>query len=74
MTNFFDSVNIDEGDFNLPGWVGAVGAARFKEDDQGYLKVSYFIDKKALRSYPHGRAKCRNDRRLLRSATLSLKM
>ena len=52
MTNFFDSVNIDDGDFNLPGWVGAVGAARFKEDDQGYLKVAYFIDKKRAEKLP----------------------
>lgn len=43
MTDFFDSFNIDEGDFCFPSWIGAVGAAKLKEDDQGYLKVSYFI-------------------------------
>lgn len=44
MTEFFDSFNIDDGDFTLPTWVGAVGAANLKEDDKGYLKVHYFID------------------------------
>ena len=43
MTDFFDSFNIDDGDFTLPTWVGAVGAAKLKEDDRGYLKVQYFI-------------------------------
>lgn len=43
MTEFFDSFNIDEADFTLPTWVGAVGAARLKEDKDGYLKVHWFI-------------------------------
>lgn len=46
MTDFFDSFNIDDGDFTLPTWVGAVGAARLKEDDRGYLKVQYFLDQR----------------------------
>ena len=45
LTEFFDSFNIDDGDFTLPTWIGAVGAARLKEDDKGYLKVQYFISK-----------------------------
>lgn len=43
MTELFDSFNIDEGDFNFVGWIGAVGAARLKEDENGYLKVAWFI-------------------------------
>ena len=43
MTEFFDSFNIDEADFTLPTWVGAVGAAKLKEDENGYLKVARFI-------------------------------
>lgn len=43
MTDFFDSFNIDDGDFTLPTWIGAVGAAKLKEDDKGYLKVQYFL-------------------------------
>lgn len=52
MTDFFDSFNIDDGDFTLPTWIGAVGAARLKEDDQGYLKVHYFINKDRAEKLP----------------------
>ena len=53
MTDFFDSFNIDDGDFTLPTWIGAVGAARLKEDDKGYLKVQYFIDEDRAEKLPH---------------------
>ena len=44
MTVFFDSFpEIREGDFNFLAWVGAEGAANFGEDDQGYLKVKWFL-------------------------------
>lgn len=52
MTDFFDSFNIDDGDFTLPTWVGAVGAAKLKEDDQGYLKVQYFISEGRAEKLP----------------------
>ena len=52
MTDFFDSFNIDDGDFTLPTWIGAVGAARLKEDDKGYLKVQYFIDEDRAEKLP----------------------
>ena len=52
MTDFFDSFNIDDGDFTLPTWVGAVGAARLKEDDKGYLKVQYFINEDRAEKLP----------------------
>ena len=52
MTNFFDSFNIDDGDFTLPTWIGAVGAARLKEDDRGYLKVQYFLDRDRAEKLP----------------------
>lgn len=52
MTEFFDSFNIDDGDFTFPTWIGAVGAARLKEDDQGYLKIAWFINKKKAESLP----------------------
>lgn len=44
-TSFFDSTNVEDGNFNLLTWTGAVGAARFKEDENGFLKVHYYIDK-----------------------------
>ena len=52
MTDFFDSFNIDDGDFTLPTWIGAVGAAKLKEDDKGYLKVQYFISEDRAEKLP----------------------
>ena len=52
MTDFFDSFNIDDGDFTLPTWVGAVGAAKLKEDDRGYLKVQYFLSQERAEKLP----------------------
>lgn len=52
MTSFFDSTGIEDGNFNFPTWVGAVGAARFKEDENGYLKVGYYMDKKRAEKLP----------------------
>jgi hypothetical protein len=54
-TQLFDSTGIREGDFTLPGWVGAVGAARFKEDENGYLKVAYYLDQKRAERLPEWR-------------------
>lgn len=52
MTSFFDSFNVEEGNFNFMTWIGAVGAARLKEDENGYLKVSYFISKSRAANLP----------------------
>lgn len=52
MTDFFDSFNIDEGDFNFPTWVGAVGAAKLVEDENGYLKVRWFISESKAERLP----------------------
>lgn len=52
MTDLFDSFNIDEGDFNFPTWVGAVGAAKLIEDENGYLKVRYFISESKAEKLP----------------------
>lgn len=52
MTDFFDSFNIDDGDFTFPTWIGAVGAARLKEDEKGYLKVQYFISEDRAEKLP----------------------
>lgn len=51
-TQFFDSFNVEEGNFNLLTWIGAIGAARLKEDENGYLKVSWFIDKQKAEKLP----------------------
>lgn len=45
MTQFFDAFpSIREGDFNFLTWVGAMGAADFGEDENGYLKVKWWLD------------------------------
>lgn len=45
MTSFFDAFpEITFGDFNFLSWIGAEGAAMFKEDDKGYTQVNYFLD------------------------------
>ena len=45
MTSFFDSFPaIDDGDFNFAKWIGAVGAANFTLDENGYTKIKWFIE------------------------------
>lgn len=52
MSALFDSFGIEPGNFLFPTWIGAIGAARLKEDDQGYLKVAYFLSPKKAESLP----------------------
>lgn len=44
MTVFFDAFpDIQEGNFDFVSWIGAEGAANFKEDESGFLKVGRFL-------------------------------
>lgn len=44
LTQFFDGFkDIRDGDFNMQGWIGKVGACHVKHDDRGRAKISYFI-------------------------------
>ena len=43
MTEFYDAFDIEFGDQNILGWVGATGAVKLAEDEQGYLKVKRLI-------------------------------
>lgn len=53
MTQFFDSfIDIGEGNFNFVEWVGAIGAANFKEDESGYLRVGYWISSERAYNLP----------------------
>ena len=45
LTQFFDSFGIDDGDFNLAGYVGRAGGVNVKHDDDGRAKISYFLSK-----------------------------
>ena len=52
LTSFFDSFGIHEGDFNMQGWIGKVGAAQVKMDDQGRPKIQYLISRKKQDDLP----------------------
>lgn len=53
MTQFFDAFpEIDDGDFNFLSWVGAEGAAFFKEDSNGYTQIGYFIPPSRAKDLP----------------------
>lgn len=44
MTAFFDAFpTIGEGNFDFATWSGALGAANFGTDENGYLKVKWFL-------------------------------
>lgn len=52
-TQFFDAFpDIPDGDFNFLAWTGAEGAAMFGEDENGYLKVRWWIDSERARNLP----------------------
>lgn len=42
-TELFDSFGINRGNGNLLEWIGAMGAAKLIEDENGYLKVKRFL-------------------------------
>lgn len=52
LTQWYDCTGIEEGNFNYLTWAGAMGAARFKEDENGYLKIGYYIDAKRAEKLP----------------------
>lgn len=52
MTEFYDSFDVDFGDQNVLGWIGAVGAAKLIEDENGYLKVKRLIHGDKQESLP----------------------
>ena len=51
-TQLFDSTGIEDGNFEVLTWKGAVGAARFKEDKDGYLKAAWYLDPKRAEKLP----------------------
>ena len=43
-TAFFDAFpEIEDGDFTFVKWIGCEGAAMFKEGDNGYAEIAYFL-------------------------------
>ena len=52
-TAFFDAFpEIGDGNFNFLEWVGAEGAAMFGEDENGYLKIKYWLSPERAASLP----------------------
>lgn len=51
LTELLDSFGLGE-NFDTLTWVGAVGAARLIEDDNGYLKVRYFLSPERAKKLP----------------------
>ena len=54
MTRFFDCFDVEEGNFDFPGWIGAQGAVRLVQDtrDPRFLKVGYLIARKNANDLP----------------------
>ena len=53
MTQFFDAFpEIPFGEQNMLAWVGAEGAAMFKEGNNGYTEVSYFLSPERAADLP----------------------
>lgn len=51
LTDLLDSFGLGE-NFDTLTWVGAVGAARLAEDENGYLKVRYFLSPERAKKLP----------------------
>ena len=52
-TNFFDAiVGVDDGDFDFVKWIGCEIGAMLGEDDQGYTKVKYWLNRSKLEALP----------------------
>lgn len=53
MTQFFDAFpEIPFGEQNMMLWIGAEGAAMFKEDANGYTQVQYFLSPERAADLP----------------------
>ena len=52
-TQFFDAFpDIGDGNFNFLSWVGCEGAAMIELDENGYMRLKYFIDAVKAKDLP----------------------
>lgn len=51
-TALFDSFGIERGNFLLASWIGAMGAARLVEDEDGYMRVKWFLNQRKQEKLP----------------------
>lgn len=52
LTQFFDAFGIDRGDFNLSNYIGKIGGAQIKHDDEGRAFVHYFLNRNVTAKLP----------------------
>lgn len=52
FTALYDSFNIEEGETDLNKWIGAVGAAHTKVDENEFEKIGYYIAKRRAGNLP----------------------
>lgn len=52
LTQFFDSFNIERGDFSITGYVGKFGGAQIKHDEDGRARIQYFLTQSAQAKLP----------------------
>lgn len=52
LTQFFDSFGIDDGDFNLAGYIGKFGGVNVKHDEDGRARINYFLSKSQQEQLP----------------------
>jgi len=52
LTQFFDSFDIEEGNFDLNSYIGKIGGCQVKQDEQGRAKIQYFLSRKQQETLP----------------------
>ena len=52
ITEFFDKMGIERGNFDFDSWVGKMGGAYFDRDENGYWKLFYLMDRSELDNLP----------------------
>lgn len=52
LTELFDSFGIEDGNFDLESYVGCMGAAHVKIDENGYPKVAWFLSREKQDNMP----------------------
>jgi hypothetical protein len=48
LTNFFDGMGIEEGNFDFSTYAGKIGGVRIKHDKDDKARISYFLDRKKV--------------------------
>lgn len=52
VTELLESFGIEDDNFELISWIGALGAGKLVEDEQGYLKVKHFLSQEKQENLP----------------------